>query len=146
MTFSNLIFEYFDGVSCFFRCSHQCSMKKGVLRNFAKSTGKHLQEAFFRRCARDVVLWILQNFWEHFFLQNISGHGTKIRIIVRIIVPCSGWMVLFFRYPDSIVTYLFKLNKIRPEQHSTKCGSALLCWVWPSKYKLGKRHSFKIPK
>ena len=37
----------------YYRSSHQrCSMKKGVLRNFAKITGKHLcQSLFFDRVA-----------------------------------------------------------------------------------------------
>ena len=31
-----------------FRSSHwRCSVKKGVLKNFAKSTGKHLRESLF---------------------------------------------------------------------------------------------------
>ena len=69
--------------------------KKGVLRNFAKFTGKHLcQSLFFLKkdsgtdvflCLRPatffkkrdsstcVFLWILQNFLEHLFLQNTSG-------------------------------------------------------------------------
>ena len=34
--------------SCIFRSSHQrCSVKQGVLRNFAKFTGKHLRQSLF---------------------------------------------------------------------------------------------------
>ena len=43
--------------------SHQrCSMKKGVLRNFAKFTGN--------TCARAVFLWSLQNFYKHLFYRT----------------------------------------------------------------------------
>ena len=62
------------------RSSRQrCSVKEGVLRNFAKFTGKHLcQSLFFNKDAglrpatllkRDsgarVFLWVLRNFYEH---------------------------------------------------------------------------------
>ena len=40
------------------RSSHQrCSVRKGVLRNFAKFTGKHLcQAVFFNKVAGPVVI------------------------------------------------------------------------------------------
>ena len=61
-----------------------CSMKKGVLKNFPKFTGKHLcQSLFFNKVAglrpatllkrdsgADVFLWILRNFYEHFFYRT----------------------------------------------------------------------------
>ena len=65
------------------KSSHRrCSLQKGILRNFAKLTGKHLcQSLFFNKVAillkkkpelylkRDsgtgFFLWIMQNFWEH---------------------------------------------------------------------------------
>ena len=48
------------------RSSHpEVFCKKGVLRNVAKFTGKHLYTGVF--------LWILQNFQEHLFSQNTSG-------------------------------------------------------------------------
>ena len=48
--------------------------RKGVLRNFAKVTGKHLcQSLFSRKIGLAKFLWILQNFLEHLFLQNSSG-------------------------------------------------------------------------
>ena len=61
--------------------------KKGVLRNFAKFTGKHLCQRFYfnkvvglslqlywnRDSGKSVFLWILRNFWEHLFLQNTSN-------------------------------------------------------------------------
>ena len=44
---------YFTCCFCIFRSSHRrCSGKKGVLRNFAKLTKKHLcQRFFFNKCA-----------------------------------------------------------------------------------------------
>ena len=42
--------------------------KKGVLRNLTKFAGKHLCQGL-----SFLKLWILQNFWEHLFLQNTSS-------------------------------------------------------------------------
>ena len=57
--------------------SHQrCSLKKGVLENFAKLTEKHLCLSLFfnkpafllkRDSATGLFLWILRYFYEHFF-------------------------------------------------------------------------------
>ena len=63
--------------------------KKGALRNFAKSTAKHLYQSLFLNkvaslslqfywkslwhSGTGIFLWILRNFWEHLFSQNISG-------------------------------------------------------------------------
>ena len=39
-----------EQMSCFRRSHQRCSVKKGVLRNFAKFTGKHLcQSVFFNK-------------------------------------------------------------------------------------------------
>ena len=46
--------------------------KTGALRNFVKFTGKQLYQSLLFNGA-DVFLWILWNFLEHLFLQNISG-------------------------------------------------------------------------
>ena len=74
------------------RRSHQrYSFRKGVLRNFAKFTGKHLRQSLsFNKVAglslqlylkRDsgtgVFQWTLRNFWEYLFLQSTSG-GFKV--------------------------------------------------------------------
>ena len=68
----------------FYRSNHQrCSMRKGVLRNFAKFTGKHLCQSLFfcrlrpatllkRDSGTGFFLWILGNFSEQLFLQNTS--------------------------------------------------------------------------
>ena len=64
-------------ISCdYVLSSHQrCSMKKGVLRNFTKFTGKHLCQGLFliklkaeacnfikKKSGTSVFLWVLQNF------------------------------------------------------------------------------------
>ena len=44
-----------------YRSSHQrCSMKKGVLRNFAKFTGKHLYQSLFLTKLQASGLWRAQ--------------------------------------------------------------------------------------
>ena len=80
-----------------FRSSHQsCSVRKGVLRNFGKFTGKHLcQSLIFNKAAdlgpatlskrgscTDVFLWILQHFYREgytveFFFQGISWNTVS---------------------------------------------------------------------
>ena len=76
------------------RSSHRtCSLRKSVLRNFAKFTRKHLcQSLLFNKVAglrpatllkRDsgmgVFLWILQNFYKHLFYRTpLDGCFYKI--------------------------------------------------------------------
>ena len=67
------------------RSSHQrCSVKEGVLRNFAKFTGKHLRQSLFsnkvvglrpatllkKDSGTGVSLWILRNLQEHLFYRT----------------------------------------------------------------------------
>ena len=60
------------------KSSHQrCSMKKGILRNFTKFTGKHLCQSLFfhklyqkRGSGTGVFLWNLLNFKEHLFYRT----------------------------------------------------------------------------
>ena len=49
--------------------------KKSVLRNFAKSTGKHLCQSllFNKETLAQVFPVKFTNFWEHLLLQNTSG-------------------------------------------------------------------------
>ena len=51
----------------------RCSVKIGILKNFAKFTGKHLfQSLFFNKdSGTGVFQWILQNFKDHLFLINL---------------------------------------------------------------------------
>ena len=58
-----------------YRSSHRrCSVKKDVLRNFAKITGKHpcqvKLQAYKRDSGTGIFLWIFQNFWEHLFYRT----------------------------------------------------------------------------
>ena len=56
--------------------SSRCSIKKGVLRNFAIFGAKHLCWSLFfikKGSNTGVFLWILRNFWEHLFLRT-SGN------------------------------------------------------------------------
>ena len=79
----NLIYKVLWNKSVQRRSSHRrCSIKKGVLRNFAKFTGKHLcQRLFFKKTATLLKksLWhrcFLVNFEKFLrtpFLQNTSG-------------------------------------------------------------------------
>ena len=75
----------------------QVFSKKGVLENFAKSTGKHLyQRPFLNKYASltistylkkgsglTVFLWNLQNFQKHLFLLNTSGRLLLNSLIRR---------------------------------------------------------------
>ena len=55
----------------------RCFVRKGVLRNFAKFTEKHLcQSLFFNKVAGlsiERFLWFLRNFWEHVFYRTPLG-------------------------------------------------------------------------
>ena len=81
------------------RGSHQrCSMKKGVLRNFIKFTGKHLcQSLFFNKVAGLRLSTLLKKrllhrcfpvnfgkFLRTLFLQNISGRLLLHRSIIHV--------------------------------------------------------------
>ena len=67
---------------------HRCSMIKGVLRNFAKFTRKHLcQQLYLKRdFGTDVFLWILWNFQEQLFYRTPLG-DCFWPILFKIIVP-----------------------------------------------------------
>ena len=59
-------------VSSINRSSHQrCSIRKGILRNFAKFTGKRLYQSLF--FGTKVFLWIFRNFLEHLFYRTPLG-------------------------------------------------------------------------
>ena len=91
--FHSLLFSVLD------RSSHQrCSIKKGVLKNFAKFTGKHLcQSFFFNKVAglRPATL-LKKRLWHRCFpvnftkflrtpfLQNTSGRLLRIRAILNL--------------------------------------------------------------
>ena len=88
-----------------FRSSHQrCSMKKGVLRNFTKFTGKHLRQSlFFNEVAglRPATL-LKKRLWRRCFpvnfakflrtpfLRNTSGRLLLIRLLSALHCYCGG--------------------------------------------------------
>ena len=109
------------------RSSHRrCSVEKGVLRNFAKFTGKRLCQSLFliklqalglqpykkRRSGTGVFLWILQNLQEHFFLQNTSGGCFWIK--------CFDEVLLL---GNLIMLYCGKCHNLKQEQVDiTRCS------------------------
>ena len=58
-----------------------CSVRKDVLRNFPKFTGKHLcQSLIFNKIADSGIgafLWILQNFSEHVFYETPTASADS---------------------------------------------------------------------
>ena len=73
----------------------RCSVTKGVLRNFAKFTGKYLCQSLFliklqalqlyqkRDSGTGAFMWVLRNFLQHLLLQNTSG-GCFCRLMVKV--------------------------------------------------------------
>ena len=91
-------------VSSFFRSSHRrCSVRKGVLRNFAKFTGKHLcQRLFFNKVAglRPVTL-LKKSLWHRCFPVNFAKF-----LRTPFLQNTSGRLLLFlFRESKSTVVY-----------------------------------------
>ena len=97
-------------VAIAFRSSHQrCSMKKGILKNFTKFTGKHLcQSLFFNNVAglRPATLFqrkLLHScfpvnfakFSRTFFLQNTSGQ------LILCFMEFSDWEILLQNFKKS---------------------------------------------
>ena len=89
-----------------FRSSHRrCSVRRGVLVNFAKFTGKHMcQSVFFNKVAgfrpatlwkRDsgtgVFLWILPHFKEH--LSRTPLVAASESIVISIIFNWTSWLL-----------------------------------------------------
>ena len=81
-----LVFEAINKAR--YRSSHQkCSMKKGVLRNFTKFTGKHLcQSLFFNK-----VALLKKGLWHRCFLVNFVkalrtpfSQNTSGRLLLKI--------------------------------------------------------------
>ena len=65
------------------RSSHRCSVKKGVLRNFSKFTGKHLCHLFFNKVAglvnfeKSLRTPVLQNIPEHTWYRTFHSNKNK---------------------------------------------------------------------
>ena len=82
------------------RCSHRSySVRKGVLRNFAKFTGKHLcQGLFFNKVAglRSATL-LEKRLWHRCFPVNFEKF-----LRTHILQNTSGRLLLQFRFTDSM--------------------------------------------
>ena len=107
----NLLVNYYIGwwLSDSVRSSHQrCSVRKGVLRNFAKFTGKHLRErlslkkSVWRRC-------FTVNFTK--FLRTPFSQNTSGRLLLWCpSVFCSWFEHLFFSVCFFLLLCLFKIT------------------------------------
>ena len=83
----------FEGLLFIFRRSHRsCSLRKGVLRNFAKFTGKHLRQSlFFNKAARHATL-LKKRLWHRCFPVNF-GKLPRTTFLQK----TSGRVLLYFR-------------------------------------------------
>ena len=86
-----------------FRSSHQrCSLRKDVLRNFAKFTGKHLaprrMQLYLKRdSGAGVFPWIFRNFQEHLFYRRplVDCFWLFKRWDIREIRKFTWWLMIF---------------------------------------------------
>ena len=87
-----------------YRISHRgCSVKKVVLRNFAKFTGKHLlQRHFLNQVAglrpatllkKGLWLWIFSKFLRTPFLQNTSGRLLLYLVALNWIIFVNNFLI-----------------------------------------------------
>ena len=117
--------------------------KKCVIRNFAKFTGKHLCHSLpFNTVAgrpptllkkdsdAGVFLWILQNFLEHLFLQNISGGWFWHYITKPTILPSWNYQCITVTWQWQLKTWkTYSLKKsikfpiIQAKKHCWHCVS-----------------------
>ena len=121
--------------------------KKSVLRNFAKSTWKHLcQSLFFNKFAglrpttllkkeasKGVFLWILRNFKEHIFDRTppentitywnyINYYYKTITIITIIQLLLLLLKLLFKNYYITIIYYMQWFARTMPRTSWIECG------------------------
>ena len=90
----------------FIRSSHQrCSMKKGVLRNFIKFTGKHLcQGLFFNKVEHRI--YRTPSVAASSSLMNVKGDLTKVEI--------NEHLIKIFRGNVYLCTIVYKLKMFIP--------------------------------
>ena len=79
---------------CLIRSSHQrCSVRKGVLGNFAELTGKHLcQSLFFNKVAGLGLQSLQLYFWHRCFLVNFAKFQRT-----PLLQNTSWWLLLSYR-------------------------------------------------
>ena len=78
-----------------FRSSHQgCSVRKGVLRNFAKFTGKHLRQSLFsNKVAGAACNFIKKETLAQMFSCEFCGISKKAFFTEHLWVTVSRWTV-----------------------------------------------------
>ena len=90
-------FFYWKTFEKMYKSSHQrCSVKKGVLRNFSKSTGKHLcQSLFFSKVAGALATLLKKRLWHRCFPVNFAkflrtpfSQNTAGRLLLNVARPC----------------------------------------------------------
>ena len=97
--------------------TQSCSVKKAVLRNFAKFTVEHL-----RHSGVGVSLWILRNFLEHLFYRTplVAASEGLLRLFQEYSVtfgeiqPCSDMMVITVRHIQSYSALCITLAYSQP--------------------------------
>ena len=85
------------------RCSHQkCSVKKGVLKNFAKFTGKHLcQSLFLNKVAGQRPATLLkEGLWHRYFRANFE------KCLRAPSLQNTSGQLLLDRYPDFLCSVM----------------------------------------
>ena len=109
-----LIFQENQSSNCIQSSRNQsCSIKKDVLENFAKWTGKHLcQNHFIRKRlwqSTCVLLWILPNFQEHIFhriaLNDCSFFSHKCWEFFKVKWKCRNLKVTERCFPEDFAKF-----------------------------------------
>ena len=113
---------YLDAFLVFDRSSHQrCSVKKGVLRNFTKFTGKHLcQSLFFSKVAGLMPATLLKKrlwhsrfpvnfakFLRIHFLQNTSGRLLLCQVNLNVKISAKSYYSIRKLFPNNNKTPFF---------------------------------------
>ena len=95
-----------------YKSSHQrCSVKEGVLRDFAKLTGKHLcQSLFFNKVAGGACIFIKKGLWRRCFPVNFAkfertpfSQNTSGQLLLFVII--EKW--LHAKYTVYIYIYIY---------------------------------------
>ena len=98
-----LVLCYIDHISSHYRSSHhRCSVRKGVLRSFAKFTGKHLcQILFFNKVAGLTPATLLKKrLWHRCFLVNFCeiSKNTFFTKHLRATASAIRMLLIIFLY------------------------------------------------
>ena len=95
------------------RSHRRCSIKKGVLRNFAKFTGKHLCQSFFlnKLQARPVTL-LRKRLWHRCFLVNFAKflRTPSLRNTFGRLLSDLYFFQKFFKLSKNLHCFLFYKN------------------------------------